>query len=507
MSKAQVALRAQLAVLAVATVLVGSAQPASARREAFAAPRDLREISYYPADGGWTTMWTNWRADRYDTDLGRIASLGANTVRVVVQSELFGYPEPSAIYLDRLRQMIELADRHGLHVQLTLFDWHSADYADIAGSKTWARAMLGPYVGDPRIACVELRNEIDTTDSAALAWARTMIPFLQTFLERRTPVTISVGGSDPLPRLGALKTALAVARPDFYSLHYFGGGGETAYWTLLEAKRLVSPTPLWVGETGYPTTPAASGYADLAPTSSAQEAAQSHFLKTLQWASWKVGLPRIGIWTFSDFLPGAIPGESIPEAEYHLGLYRTDGSAKPAAAVVSTLFSRTKPRLDFNNGFEQAVADAAGHAFPAEWSGQVRAGGAIAQDKSVAHRGRASASLRSLDGRTTGGFFHITPIATAIPARATAEASVWVRVRARRADVRLALDWLNAAGRYYRTREVRLSRPGSGWTKLVIKASRPAAGRSVRLFLKVASSTGTVWFDDVRFSVRETKPS
>jgi len=43
------------------------------------------------------------------------------------------------------------------------------------GIRSRARAVLAPYVGDPRIAFVELRNEIETTDPAAMAWTRELI--------------------------------------------------------------------------------------------------------------------------------------------------------------------------------------------------------------------------------------------------------------------------------------------------------------------------------------------
>jgi hypothetical protein len=486
--------------LLAALVLAGGVEQAPARGRAFSAPRDLRVVSYYPADGGWTTMWSSWRPERYDTDLARIASLGANTVRIIVPSDLFGYPEPDQLYLDRLRAMIELAAGHGLRAQLTLFDWHSADYADIAGSQSWARAVLAPYAGDERLACVELKNEIDTENPAALVWARNMIPFLQELLGR-IPVTISVEGMHPLRHLNALKRALGAANPDFYTAHYFGGGGENAYWQLTELKRAVAPVPLWLGETGYPSAVGFAGYGDLPPSVQAQEAAQAHFLKTLGWAAWRAGLPPIGIWTYSDFEPGAIPGPPVQEAEYHFGLFRTDGSAKPAASVVRSLFTKSKPSLAFDNGFESPVVDAQGRPFPAEWSARVSSNVVAAQDASVARTGHASALLRSLDGRPGDGFLYVTPVAAAVPSGATVRASVWVLRRSPGAEIRLGIDWLNSDGRHYRTRETRLATSGSAWTQLVITARRPRAARSLRILLRTARSPGSVWFDDVRFSV------
>ena len=68
------------------------ASPAAALR----VPEDVRSISYFPARGGWTLMWTRFDADAIDRDLARVASLHANTVRVIVPVRVFGYPEPEA---------------------------------------------------------------------------------------------------------------------------------------------------------------------------------------------------------------------------------------------------------------------------------------------------------------------------------------------------------------------------------------------------------------------------
>ena len=151
-------------------------------------PRELRVVSYYPADAGWTRMWEPWRPERIRADLRRLRSLNANTVRIVVPAHFFGYPQPDQRRLDQLRELVDLAGNAGLHVHFTLFDWWG-EYGDVAGSKEWARAVLEPYVGDPRLAFVELRNEIDTGNGEALVWAVELVPWLRNLLGRQTPVT------------------------------------------------------------------------------------------------------------------------------------------------------------------------------------------------------------------------------------------------------------------------------------------------------------------------------
>ena len=110
-------------------------------------PRELRVVSYFPSDAGWTQMWEPWRPQRIAADLRRLRGLNANTVRIVLPAHFLGYPQPEQRYLERLREFVGLAADRGLHVQLTLFDWWG-EYRDVAGSKIWARAVLEPYVGD-----------------------------------------------------------------------------------------------------------------------------------------------------------------------------------------------------------------------------------------------------------------------------------------------------------------------------------------------------------------------
>src|SRR3954462_7650948 len=134
-----------------------------------AVPSQLRLVNYFPAHNGWTYMWDRWDPAQIDRDFARIAGLSANTVRVVVEPGTFGYPTPSVQYAQRLATVVRLAGVHGLHVELTLFDWWDA-YGEIAQSQQWAQALLAPYVHDARVAVVELRNEIDPGDAVSMTW-------------------------------------------------------------------------------------------------------------------------------------------------------------------------------------------------------------------------------------------------------------------------------------------------------------------------------------------------
>ncbi len=104
----------------------------------------LKEVNYYPAAGGWTYMWSRFDPAAIDRDFARIRALGGNTVRIIVQPSVFGFPIVRPVMANRLFEVIGLAAKHSLRVQLTLFDWWSR-YTDIHGSKEWVSSLLSRY--------------------------------------------------------------------------------------------------------------------------------------------------------------------------------------------------------------------------------------------------------------------------------------------------------------------------------------------------------------------------
>jgi hypothetical protein len=486
-------------LLATISLVVPGSAGASAEGQTVLArldvPRDLRVVSYYPADAGWTAMWENWRPERIAADLRRLRGLNANTVRVVVPAHFFGYPEPESTKLTRLRDLVGIAARSGLHVHFTLFDWWN-EYRDVAGSKRWARAVLAPYVGDPRVAFVELKNELDPADAGALAWTRELVPWLRAFLRGRTPVTVSVGGRRPERDLRALVSGLPTgARPDFFDAHYFTGGGERAQQVFATLRDLAAPTPLWIGELGYPSVTTRSGYWGVPLTQSSQEAAQAHYLKLCFEALAHLGLPAPGIWILDDFAPGAIPPSDVDgrEHEYRFGLFRADRSAKPAAAVVRRLFAGAVER-GFNGGFEVAALAEDGTSVPALWgsAGELR----LTHDTTAARSGRASARVTGPTGRS--GRFHVTPV-TAPVRDGRAELSAWVR--GADASLRVAIAWFDAAGRPVGSKWTSVP-AGGDWRRALVVGRPPRAAAYAQIVVEARRLTGSAWLDDVSFSWR-----
>ena len=463
-------------------------------------PTDVRSIAYYPARGGWTLMWTRFNAGAIDRDLARVASLHANTVRVIVPVRTFGYPEPDPTMSARLERVIALAASHGLRVELTLFDWWH-DYWDVAGSRRWVAALLSRYVGDERIALLEVKNELRPQDAGASEWAAALIPYVRELTQK--PVTISVPALDPARDLRLLHSALGTEQPDFYSAHFYWRP-ELAAVHLRASAAAVAPLPLRVGETGYSTAIPYEIVPGVPASPTAREAQQAYYLRSLALVARRLGLPPITPWVLSDFAPSAIPPEVSglhrSEREYRFGLFRVSGEPKPASAALRMLFSGHHSHT-FNNGFEQAVRDERGRSVPALWRIRSAPGASFSRDTRITRTGRASARI---DGTSTGtgpdAAFAIAPPDAAVEPGDRSAITAFARAGSRCGRVRVALRWFALDGRAIGAAMSKPLRCGMAWQRLHATGTAPAGAAYVGLYLRADGTVGPAWFDDVAYS-------
>jgi hypothetical protein len=314
--------RVVVAGLSLAMVTLVTAPPSQAATRVPVS--QLRLMNYYPADAAWSQMWTRYSHARTAADFQAIASLHANAVRIIVQPTTVGYPVVRPDMLARFRDMLATARAAGLSVQLTLFDWW-ASYSDVVGSQRWLASLLAGQKNNPTIALVELKNELPPTSVSAVRWAQQLLPYLPTLLPG-VPRTVSASGTSGVTGLASLVGALPVTMLDVIDVHYYGSAQQAP--AVLAAARALGGgiRTVIVGEAGRSTLGAAS------------EQAQATFFTQIAAATRALKLPPPAPWILSDFTAGAIP-TTASAAEYHYGLRRTDGSWKPAAAVVRTIFA------------------------------------------------------------------------------------------------------------------------------------------------------------------------
>ncbi|WP_229069516.1 cellulase family glycosylhydrolase [Actinoplanes sp. DH11] len=441
-----------------------------------------KTINYYPSNAGWSAMWTSFDAARIEADMAKAAALGADNVRVIVFPQSFGYPTPKAEYTERLRKFISIADSYGLTVKLTLFDWW-AGYGDATGSAAWAKAVLSPYANDPRVISVELKNEFNPSDAASVTWVKKIIPAVRAAVPTM-PLTLSVDGQSGAPAMAKIKQVLAGTPLDYYDFHFYGTS-ERSLAEIRKAQAAVSPSPIVIGETGV-------------STASGSEGEQAAFLARVFTAAQLTGVASVAPWTLNDFSEGAIPSNSqvskLP-AQYKFGLYRADGTAKPAAAVVRTAWTGgkiTNGVLDL--GFEAAAGNSPWRPYLAEQGSAVRV-------RDVARTGSGSARF-SGTGRSGSNIPSVrtSPVTPVQPGKAW-HAEAWAKGLNVTGSNEIALSWFDANDKWLgQNSSKQVAKGTSGWTKLTVDAVAPAGAASVQLHLKSGDNTGTVWFDDVSMS-------
>ncbi|TQF06362.1 glycosyl hydrolase [Kitasatospora acidiphila] len=468
------------------------ADPRSSARQFAARSRlaGLKLLSYYPAQAPWSRMWQDWHPGRIDSDFARINGLGANAVRLMVHAETFGYPTPDPARLAELRQAIELAARHSLAVQLTLFDWWD-DYPDLVGSDRWAHGVLDPYRDDPRIAFVELKNEVDPGDRAAADWVRHELPVVRQ-AAGRIPVTVSVTGSDPVARLAALRDALADDPPDFYDLHYYGEAGY-ARAVFEAAEAVVAPAPLYIGETGTATGPG-----DGAAQAQA-EAAQDLYLRTVEWAARSAGLPAAAPWIFQDISPGDVPqGASRAPEDLDFGLLRADGSEKPAAASLRAQFTGPGIGTDFNGDLSGGQDGT-----PDDWTPHDASAAQAFWDSQDGHRTPGSAVLSGTSGGAgRSPSFMVEPVEQPTAAGQRVRLTAWARGVHATGRSTIAITWFDRNGSYLGEDESPpLPAGSSSWRPLSVDSTAPACAAAAVLALKSRGNTGQARFTEVAFTV------
>ena len=455
------------------------AVPAPAAR--LAAVKVANTLNYYPSTGGWTAMWTRFDPARIDADLAKAAGLGATDVRVILFPQTFGYPTPKAEYTAKLARFVDLAAAHGMTVKFTLFDWWDG-YDDVAGSTAWATAILKPYRDDKRVIAVELKNEFDPSEAAAVAWARKIVPAVRA-VAPGLPLTISVDGAVGATGMARIKAALKATPLDYYDFHFYGNS-ERALANIRRAQAAVAPTPIVIGEVGLNTLQNTEGE-------------QAAFLARVFAGADAAGVRSVAPWTLNDFAPGAIPasGTARMPTQYRYGLFRTDGSAKPAAAVVKAEWTGTAlPAALLDKGFELAAGQG-------PWRPYLSELGAAVKTRSQARTGQWSISF-TRTGRNAAGFpsYRLAPITPVRPG-ARWHAEVWARGSNATGTTQIALSWFDIDDKWLGGNASAALAPGTtGWTRLVVDQVAPAGAASMQVHLKSGGNQGTVWFDDVTLS-------
>ncbi|MCO8270691.1 cellulase family glycosylhydrolase [Actinoplanes sp. TRM 88003] len=472
----------------VKSVMTTSAAPAKATAKAetpavptlasrLAAVKSAKSLNYYPSGGGWSKMWMDWNPAKIDADLAKADALGADNVRVIIFPTTFGWPKPWYAYQDKLAAFVDMAAARGMTVKFTLFDWWDG-YEEVANSVSWANTVLSRYKDDKRVISVELQNEFNANDAAAVAWAKKMVPAMRASFPTM-PLTFSVDGTSGAPGMAKIKSALASTPIDYFDFHFYGNS-ERALAVIQNAQATVAPYPMVIGEVGLNTLQNTEGE-------------QAAFLARVFEAAEVAGVRSVAPWTLNDFAQGAIPSSAVSRipAQYNYGLYRLDGSAKPAAAVVKAGWTNTAmPASLMDPSFELSAGQSPWRAYMPEL-------GLAVKTQSAARTGKWSISLTNT-GKTSAGSpsYRVSPV-DPVKAGQKWRGEVWAKGSAATGTTQIALSWFDAKDKWLGgATSTWLPVGTTGWTKLVVDGVAPAGSTSMQVHLKSGENKGTVWFDD-----------
>ncbi|MDQ3929651.1 MAG: hypothetical protein M3328_10965, partial [Chloroflexota bacterium] len=150
------------------------------------------------------------------------------------------------------------------------------------------------------------------------------------YFDRKHPITVGMGDYRNI-WLKDKRGRSVLDFVDFVSLHCYDAHALPAQ---VEALRARTNKPIVLEEMGWPTSPG-----EQVPPEGARfdEATQNYFYTEMLEEARKLDLAGVVQWTLIDFVPRTTA--KVANFEEHFGLYRLDGSAKPAADIFKNGFS------------------------------------------------------------------------------------------------------------------------------------------------------------------------
>ena len=302
-------------------------------------PVQIKGVNYYPQGRPWAAMWQQWDGPQIEREL-RLArdQLGINTVRVLLPYDLSGDGSDAGLVggrlLSRMRQLTRIAGDLDLRLIVSLFDFSEAfpeagTQAE-AAQLDYLRTLIGNFAGDDRIMAWDLHNEPDNYKlwrerggaQQVLGWLGRMADEVHRLAPNHL-VTVGMAHYEHLYALGP-DGRRVVDYSDVVSVHIYNAADAARQ---LDEVRRHTDKPILLEEFGWPTGPecAVRGYDEVQQ--------EWMYRTTLEAARGRVA--GVIVWTLRDFDPSR--SYRWESREEHYGLYRPDGTLKPAAAHFAAL--------------------------------------------------------------------------------------------------------------------------------------------------------------------------
>jgi hypothetical protein len=295
-------------------------------------------VNYYPQKTPWDKFWSSYDPQVTTIDLALVKSLRLNTLRIFIPYQQFGGSQPDEKYLAKLDDFLAQTAQQQLKVVITLFDFNS-DYNPIlwANHDRHLETLLTRYKNNTTILAWDLKNEPDLDFKAAgqvkvELWLRHMAAMARRF-DPNHPLTIGWATPASATRLSEIV--------DFVSFHFYTpASGLPADYS--KVKQAAGQKPIAITEFGLPTWNSFFPNGHSEPEQAEYYADVIGFLRGTE-------SPAYLAWTLYDFsyvpgnVAGALPWQNGPQKE--LGIIKSDGKAKPAAALLAPDASQDVTRV------------------------------------------------------------------------------------------------------------------------------------------------------------------
>jgi endo-1,4-beta-mannosidase len=321
-------------------------------------PFKLKGFNYYPRDYGWR-IFKGWDEDKtqVEYELKLADDLKCNCIRTFINYQYstnninLERPDTTLPVLDpdyprRIKEFLDLADKHNLKVILSLFDymyWSLFEPRYHELGLEYLDQLIPLFSDDPRILAWDVINEPDIyfwkyADLASQAGGdRNLSSFLRKMsekireLDKNHLITIGIGKGKNVAKIEGIEKFT-----DFISFHDYDNPNTLAS-RIFEVKNLGRPTVL--EEFGVHT------YAK-DPQWPSNEKWQAEYYSSVLQTMEDANLSGSLFWELMDHPVVNIPNVLGPvydgkdHMDYHFGIYRIDYTSKPAVNSVRQFYSQ-----------------------------------------------------------------------------------------------------------------------------------------------------------------------
>lgn len=289
---------------------------------------NIKGINYYPQATPWSMFGDNFELKIIEEDFNIIKRANLNTIRIFVPYDDFGKENVDENKLKKLNLLLNLADKKGIKVIVTLFDFYgNYDVLDWTFTFKHAEKIVSKFKNHNAILAWDLKNEPNLDFKSrgkenVIPWLEHLL-YLVKSIDTKHPVTIGWSNTE--------SAHLLSDKLDFISFHYYDNLEmfEKKYKKL---KSNLPNKPIVLGEFGM------SSYSGIWNFFEGSEKKQAEYFKNMQHILTTNNIPFLS-WTLYDFskipkgVVGKRPWRVNPQKKF--GFIKNNGEKKPSFKYIS----------------------------------------------------------------------------------------------------------------------------------------------------------------------------